>query len=318
MFGNKKVLGIEIGRDDLHAVELNLIGKNRFYISRYYTAELDRSVLNEGVVVDEDAFEDAFVNMYNDAGFTARKAVFGLDNQTTILRFASFPKVDEGKQRGLVLLNAQEHIPVPVSELELDYVTVGESEDEDGSRVNVLLCAVNKKSIQRILDVTKASSLSVNAIMPSQVAYANAVLSRIDRPDFMAVRIGKKSVYHIVFENRSIAFLRYLNLNSEVISLLKAATGRETLFLSNIEAMRNDIIRNINATINYYRVQNRREVNYIYITGGSALHRYLSSDIDSELHSSVEFLRLFEPDARRGSSPPEEFDSCISLALNNN
>lgn len=316
MFRNKKVLGVEIGRDDLHAVELCFTGNNRFYISKYHTLDLDHSVLSEGVVIDEDAFVDAFVRMYKEGGFSARKTVFGIDNQTTILRFASFPKVEQSKQRGLIMLNAQEHIPVPLSELELDYVSVGEFEDEEGSRVNVLLCAVSKKAIQRILDVSKAASLSVNSITPSQIAYANAVLSRTTKTDFMAVRLGKKSVYHIVFENRAVAFLRHLNLNSEVISLLKVAMRGETLFQNDIELIQSDIVRNINATINYYRLQSKREVDHIYITGAAALRRYISTDIENQLQSKVELIRLYEPDGKRGSSPPEEYDCCISLALN--
>jgi|GEM_PF-1237317 len=315
MIGSRKVLGVEIGRDEIKAVEMRISGKNRFFIIGYGQTELSRDILNEGTVVNEDAFEEAFVRFCGDNSFSARQAVFGIDNQTTILRFASFPKVDEAKQRGLIRLNSQEYIPAPLTELELDYVKLNETADEDGEKVNVLLCAVRKKTIQRILDISKAAGITARMITPSQIAYANTVLGRVEHDNFMAVRIGKKSIYHIVFENRQIAFMRNLNLNSAFTSVLAAVARGEKLLPSEIDAISTEIVKGVNATINYYRLRNKKEVDQIVITGAIPLRQYTSAVFERELLARIEFIRLFEPDAKRGSSPPEDFDGCISLAL---
>jgi len=315
MFGSKKVLGVEIGRDDLRAVELKVSGKDQFFISGYGHMELTRAVLSEGSVVDEEAFSEAFIQLCRDNKFSAKQAVFGIDNQTTILRFAAFPKVDAAKQRGLVRLNAQEHIPVPLSELELDYVQLNETSDEDGSKINVLLCAVRKKTIQRILGISKDAGITAKMVTPSQIAYANTVLSRVENENFMAVRIGRKSIYHIVFENRQIAFMRNVNLDSAAISILSTVAEGNRLLPEETEAISAEIAKGVNATINYYRLRNKREVDQIIFTGAMPLRKYTSTVFERELLARIDYIRLFEPDVKRGSSPPEEFDTCISLAL---
>jgi type IV pilus assembly protein PilM len=315
MLGSRKILGVEIGRDDIRTVELKLSRKGDFFITGYAHRELGREVLEEGSVVDEDAFSEAFVQLCRESKYTAKHAVFGIDNQTTILRFAAFPKTDPAKQQGLVRLNAQEHIPVPISELELDFVQLGETSTEEGEFVQVLLCAVRKKTIQRILGISKDAGLNALMITPSQIAYANTILSRVDDDNFMAVRIGKKNIHHIVFENRQIAFMRNVNLDYAAYSVLNTLSRGEKLLPDEIEMISTEISRSVNATINYYRLRTKQETGHIIFTGATPLRQYAQSAFERELEARIDFVRLFEPDVRRGSSPPEDFDSCISLAL---
>jgi len=315
MIRRKKMLGIVIGRDEVRMVEMVLTSKNRFYITKYATLELGTSVLNEGVVVDEETFANEFVRMYKENGFSARTASFGIDNQTTILRFATFPKVEQSKQRNLILLNSQEHIPTPLSELELDYVPLREVEEEEGTFVNVLLCAVNKKTIQQIVDVSKLVPLSLTAISPIQISFANAMLSKVTENSFLAVRMGRKSVHHIVFEDNHIEFIRHVNLNTETITTISALIRGEKVPFSDIDSIKKQFVNSINASINYYNLKSKIYINHIYLSGVSSVYRQISEGLEEELQSDVNLVRLFEPDGKLGASPPEEYDGCISLVL---
>ena len=315
MIRRKKMLGIVIGRDEVRMVEMVLTSKNRFYITKYATLELGTSVLNEGVVVDEETFANEFVRMYKENGFSARTASFGIDNQTTILRFASFPKVEQSKQRNLILLNSQEHIPTPLSELELDYVPLREVEEEEGTFVNILLCAVNKKTIQQIIDVSKLVPLSLTAISPIQISFANAMLSKVTENSFLAVRMGRKSVHHIVFEDNHIEFIRHVNLNTETITTISALIRGEKVPFSDIDSIKKQFVNSINASINYYNLKSKKDINHIYLSGVSSVYRQISEGLEEELQSDVNLVRLFEPDGKLGASPPEEYDGCISLVL---
>ena len=315
MIRRKKMLGIVIGRDEVRMVEMVLTSKNRFYITKYATLELGTSVLNEGVVVDEETFANEFVRMYKENGFSARTASFGIDNQTTILRFATFPKVEQSKQRNLILLNSQEHIPTPLSELELDYVPLREVEEEEGTFVNILLCAVNKKTIQQIVDVSKLVPLSLTAISPIQISFANAMLSKVTENSFLAVRMGRKSVHHIVFEDNHIEFIRHVNLNTETITTISALIRGEKVPFSDIDSIKKQFVNSINASINYYNLKSKIYINHIYLSGVSSVYRQISEGLEEELQSDVNLVRLFEPDGKLGASPPEEYDGCISLVL---
>jgi len=315
MIRRKKMLGIVIGRDEVRMVEMVLTSKNRFYITKYATLELGTSVLNEGVVVDEETFANEFVRMYKENGFSARTASFGIDNQTTILRFATFPKVEQSKQRNLILLNSQEHIPTPLSELELDYVPLREVEEEEGTFVNILLCAVNKKTIQQIIDVSKLVPLSLTAISPIQISFANAMLSKVTENSFLAVRMGRKSVHHIVFEDNHIEFIRHVNLNTETITTISALIRGEKVPFSDIDSIKKQFVNSINASINYYNLKSKIYINHIYLSGVSSVYRQISEGLEEELQSDVNLVRLFEPDGKLGASPPEEYDGCISLVL---
>lgn len=318
MFGRKSILGVEIGRDVLRAVEVWQKGNN-VTITSYGSMELPKTVLSEGNIVDSENFSEIFKSFYTQNGFSARQVVFGIDNQTSILRFATFPKVESAeKQRQLVLYNAHEYIPFPTADIIVDYIENQTVEEADGKKINVLLCAVKKSVVESLMACSRLSRLSIQTILPSSIAYADVLCSRVEEPDFMAIRVAPKSISHILYKNRSINFIRNVSLDNAAGSTLAAALRAESLHPDETQYLQEELLKGINATIDYYRLKNREEVNRVYMTGLSIMKGAMDKGLSDNLQVPVTGLRLFEPDARKGSSPPEDFESCISLVTETN
>jgi type IV pilus assembly protein PilM len=314
MIGNNKILGVEIGRDEFKAAEVRIIN-GRLSVGSYTSLELPRTVMADGNILNGDAFTEAFARLCRDGNFTAKKVIFGIDNQNTILRFASFPKVPEKKQRGLVQLNAQEYLPLPISEVEIDFVTLSESQNDEGMQINVLLCAARKSLIQRIMTASSEAGLEILSIIPSPVSYANAILRRVSYRDFMAVRVGRKGIFHIFFKDGAIAFIRNVSIDSAFSKMLASSVPDEDRPIDDNSQLISEIVNGISSSGDYYRNRIGGVLEKICITGVSAFRDSTAQLISDELQIDTECFRLFEPDVKSGSSPPDDFESCISLAL---
>ena len=57
--------------------------------------------------------------------------VLGVNNENVIMRYATFPKVPDDKLKSVISMQAQDFIPVPVSELGLDFVVIDETTDDE-------------------------------------------------------------------------------------------------------------------------------------------------------------------------------------------
>jgi putative nucleotidyltransferase with HDIG domain len=103
--------------------------------------------------------------------------VVGVNNENVIMRYATFPKVPDDKLRGVVTMQAQDFIPVPVSELGLDFVVIDETtDDDDQPALNVLLIGARKLMLDNLIQNIEESKLEVVDIDSSFLAWCRVAI----------------------------------------------------------------------------------------------------------------------------------------------
>ena len=140
----KSVIGLEMDSKEIRAVEIT--GSVRQpVISAWGRMSLPEGIVKDGRVMNVESLSLYLDKLISQNGFKSRDVMLGIANQDVIIRFASFPKVPEDKIRNMVMFQAQEYIPVPIEELQLDYVVAGEKQNEDGAFLNIILVGARKK-----------------------------------------------------------------------------------------------------------------------------------------------------------------------------
>ena len=141
----KSVIGCEITANEIRAVEIAKENGNYKILAMGYIP-LEEGVVGEAFIRDSDKFNDAITQLIAQGNFQTTDVAIGVNNENVLMRYATFPKVDNDKLRNMILLQAQEFIPIPIQEMEVDFVVAGETVGEDDTpQVNVMLIAARKQ-----------------------------------------------------------------------------------------------------------------------------------------------------------------------------
>ena len=139
------IIGIVLDSQEIRAIELKGSQKKPVVVA-WGKVKLPEGVVKEGRIVNAQLFNVSLERLFLENGFKGRDIYLGVNNQDIIVRFASFPKVPEDKIRNMIHFQAQEHMPVSIEELVMDYVVVSEKKTDEGEFINVVLVGARKNA----------------------------------------------------------------------------------------------------------------------------------------------------------------------------
>jgi type IV pilus assembly protein PilM len=169
----KTVVGLEMDPSHLAAAEVHVNGG--LTVKKGAVAHLRPGILRDGEVVDSAALSDALRTLFaeNDLGTTVR---LGVANQRIVVRTLDFPVVhDERALELAVYAGAPDHIPVPMDEAVLDFQPLGEVVTPEGPRTRVVIVAVRRDTIDRLVTAAHDAGLKLEGIDLSAFAMVRAL-----------------------------------------------------------------------------------------------------------------------------------------------
>ena len=121
----------------------------------------------------------------------------------TILEIPEMPEADTAKA---VPFQIRQHIPLPTSEVAIEWLKVGKKEDEKGFvKQEILVISVPNEQIKRYQNVFKFAGLKLKALEIESLALIRALIANDPTPTLI-VDIGARSTNIVVAEN---GFLKY-------------------------------------------------------------------------------------------------------------
>ncbi len=122
---------------------------------------------------------------------------------TTIM---SFPKMADEELKKAVAFQAQQAIPLPLSEVALDWSKVGEHTDEKGfENIQVLLISVPHAEIQKYQAMCQVAGLTLQSLEVESMSLVRMLIGTDPTPTFI-VDIGSRSTGITVVEKGAIKF----------------------------------------------------------------------------------------------------------------
>jgi type IV pilus assembly protein PilM len=175
--GGADVVGLDIQPGHVAAVQAHVNGG----ISVKHAAEaaLPADIVREGEVLDEGVLAETLRELFKDGGLD-RRVRLGVANQRTVLRTLDLPPVDDRKEiEAAVRFQAQDQVPMPLSNAVLDFHALGIVETPEGPRQRVVLVAAQRDMIQRLLAAVRDAGLRPEGVDLS----AFALIRSLYRPD---------------------------------------------------------------------------------------------------------------------------------------
>jgi type IV pilus assembly protein PilM len=216
----RNVVGLDIGTTAVRAAELSVRG-GHVVLVRLGQVGLPPGAVVDGEVVDPTAVGTAIRALRRQVRFGSRRVVLGVANQRVVVRQVDLPWMPPQELRRSLSFQAQDHLPIPVEGVELDFNVLTELEGQDGQRlVRILLVAAQKEMIASHLAAASQAGLSPLAIdlNPFALLRSLAPVTALSEGVEVLIDIGARVTNVVVHQGGSPRLVRILLMGGQDIT----------------------------------------------------------------------------------------------------
>lgn len=327
ILGPQRQLGIDIGTTSLKIVEMERGKDGRPFLKNYAYLEsfdyLDRSnaaFQTSTLRLDEEVIAKYLRALLKQAGIEDAPVVASLPPFSSFTTLIEVPAISDAELKNALSLQAQQYIPIPLSEVTLDWTKVGERVDEGGvKKIQVFLIAVPNDAVGRAKKIFELAGLKLAGLEIEGVAMARSLAIDAREP-VLIIDIGSRSTGLLVAAS---GFARFLNqtdfaggsltqiiangLNlaprrAEDLKKQRGLTSGGEYELSTLIQPLLDVIINEGARVrNNYETTYKSKVTKVILAGGGAnmpgLERYVSREMNLPAVKAQPFSSLSYPEA---------------------
>jgi type IV pilus assembly protein PilM len=155
--GGADLVGLDIQPGYVAAVQAHVNGS--IAIQQAAAAPLAPDTIREGEVLDEGVLSDTLRELFRGDRLGKRVRV-GVANQRTVLRMLELPPVTDRKDlAAAVRFQAEDQIPMPLSNAVLDFHSLGTIDTPTGPRQRVVVVAAQRDMVEKLLDAIRDAGL---------------------------------------------------------------------------------------------------------------------------------------------------------------
>jgi len=171
------VVGLDIQPGFVAAVKASVNGS--IVAEQAACLPLASDTVREGEVMDEGALSDVLRELFTGKRLSKRVRV-GIANQRTVMRTLELPPVTDRKElAAAVQFQAQDQVPMPLSNAVLDFHPMGVVDTPSGPRQHVVLVAAQRDMVEHLLAAVRGAGLQPEGIDLS----AFALIRSLYRPE---------------------------------------------------------------------------------------------------------------------------------------
>jgi type IV pilus assembly protein PilM len=312
MFGKQnRVVGLDIGSSEVKAVEMQKVGDG------YAVTGFASSRVNS-----PDETRLAVRDVFKAGGFRTKRVVSAVSGRSVIVRYVTMPQMPQEQLRSAVRYEADKYIPFEVEEVVLDCQILEQdagSAEGDQPEMKVLLVAVKKSLIEEHVALLRDCALIPTAIDVDAFALGNAfelhaICSNRER-EFedkvvALIDIGANKTNINIVRGRTSYFTREVYLAGN--DFTESVARRLGIDEAEAEAIKceprdrvgeieecilptlDDLGNEIQLSFDYFENQFEKEVEEVYISGGSGKLPGLARTFEGSFDKPIVFWDPFE------------------------
>ena len=306
-------VGLEIDTGAVRAVEM--VGKAEApKLVGLGSINLPKEAVKEGMVLDPGVVGSALNELWTEAGLKERRVLLGVSNQGVLVRHITIPKVPSDKIKNVVMFQAEEQLPISLSNVVLDYLILGEIEGSGEAEVEleILLVAARRDMLDQFLEALSIANLEPFDIDVSSMAMIRLLPKKaIDMTVAMVnVANGLNSILISAAGKPRLARLGAVN----IIDLAEGLDSSLQDVFSSLQVNKADanglledwisrLASEVRSSITYYQDQTESsKVEGVLLSGRGALFNGVSARLENYLNLPVRSfnpLEAYTPQKRR-------------------
>lgn len=310
-------IGIEYNSNAIKAVELTKGADGSYEVTAYSKEFIGENIMGNGIIVDNAMFSVALNRLMERGKFNTKlPVVVGVNNENVIMRYATFPKVPDEKLRGVITMQAQDFIPVPISELGLDFVVIDETRDDDDQpALNVLLVGARTTMLQNIIQNFSESKLEIVDIDSSFLAWCRVAIEEAKEDEVFGFLCLTDDVLDFVaIVDKEIKMVRSINIpDRAIVEVKKAFNEPEALVASEKDVVIDLLYSELSSSMNYFQMQTGYNMSSVLFTASTPMQEELTERLAEKCYVPLTIPKFYEKYST-SSFDASDFAGCISLA----
>lgn len=343
---NDTFLGVDIGSSSIKVVQLSM-QKGVVTLDTFGEIALGPyggKEIGHAVKLEPPKLTEALQDLLKEAQAEARTGGLSIPLKSSLVFNMKMPEVDQKQLDDMVRLEARRYIPVPISEVSLDWSVIpdnheDEEEDEEGRKfLNILVVAIHKDTLQKYKEVADMSGVDLQFL---EIETFSTIRSTVDhdKEAVIILDIGASVTKLYIVEYGVIQKSHIIGVGSQ--NMIKALETRRRL--ANVrqdlnaghgtalsDAMQNSqttpvdldrILQETKKVVLEYQKEHRKNIELAILTGGGSVLAGILPYVEKSLETEIELAHPFEKtktpafldNTLRDAGP--EFAVAIGLAL---
>lgn len=289
----KEIFGLDISDRSLKIIQLKK-KKHSFVLRSFNQMEIDPGIIEGGAIKNEDALVKIIHSLLQNAKgkkITTKYVAASLPEEKSFLQIIQMPKMTDEELKSAVIFEAENYIPLPISEVYLDFQRINPLQKQL-SHSDVLIVATPKKIVNSYVSVLKKAGLVPVILEVESQAIARALIkNETSEKPVIVIDFGKTSTVFIIFAGHSIQFTCSIPVSADqitqaistsmAITPTKAEQVKEkfNLVSNRTDEKSQKIIGAINPVLEELVVQIKKYINFYQ---GHASHQHVASSYNIE------------------------------------
>jgi type IV pilus assembly protein PilM len=337
-------LAVDIGTTSIKAMELKA-GKRAPLVTNYgilessgYLARANQALQTSSLKIFEADVIELLKTLTKQMGTHTRQAVASLPPFSAFMTVLDFPKMDPKEIQTAMIYQARQYVPLPLDEVALDWIVVGDYQDEKGfEHQKIMLISVPQEQIQKYQRMFKGAGLELKALEIESLALARTMSD--DPTPTLVIDMGSRSTNIVFMEDGHFTFsgqsdfggasltqvlATSLSINPIRAEELKkdrgiAGTGPNyelsTIMLPLLDAILNEVKKV--QFLYQQQLPYARKIERVVLAGGSAnllgIEKYFERELGMPVVKAAPFVKFEHPIEMEPFIP--ELNPVMSVAL---
>jgi len=281
--------GLDIGSYSIKAVQLRKI-QDKYQLVALGSAPSTSKGLASEAESDLTALAENIKKLYQEAKVTTKNVISALPEDQVFTRVITLPKLSEEELTSALKWEAEQYVPIPLSEVTLAHQVIGETTQDTRQKTEVLLVAAPNRLIDKLLKVLKTAGLNPVSLETEILAMSRSLVAP-DSEATLLVDLGARATDIAIVEKGQVVFTRSISTAGEALTRAvagalgleagqaeeyKKAYGVDPGKLEGkvsqaIEPILEVIVKEMEQAIQFYQQEKEKTVKRIVLTGGTAI-----------------------------------------------
>ena len=229
IFGKKThLIGLDIGSRTIKIAEV--VDKKTSQIFKgFHTINIEPGLIEEGTVKDPETVSKSIRELYKKAKLKEKNVAISIGGYSVIVKKINVQSMTEDELQETIHFEAEQYIPFDISDVNLDFQILGESE-HNPNQMSVLLVAAKKEMINEYINLVQMTGLNLSIIDVDAFALQNIFEFSYDSRDenIALIDIGASKTSLNILKDNSSVFMRDVSLgcgqiNEKIASLVECS-----------------------------------------------------------------------------------------------
>jgi type IV pilus assembly protein PilM len=315
LFSKKsRLAGLDIGSRTIKLAEI-IDGKSGLALKSLNTVNIEPGLIEEGSIKEPETVSGYIRELFKSSKLKEKNVAISIGGYSVIVKKINVQTMTEDELQESIHFEAEQYIPFDISEVNLDFQILGESE-HNPNQMNVLLVAAKKEMINEYINLMQMAKLRPRIIDVDAFALQNIFESNYtsENENIALIDIGASKTSLNILKNNISEFMRDVSLGCDQINDKIASTigctieESEAIKLGDVsDAMPADDLKDIvSSVVSDWCVEIKRALDFflstypeeqitrIVLSGGGANIKKFRELLAAETSAEVEVVNPFQ------------------------